>query len=442
MSDHQATGDGQSLLLNLVDNSGVTRAKLLPASRIAAVSERGVGLSTAFAYMCVDDHLAPIPGGVAVGDMRLVPAADARRMLAAGLDWAPVDQLDQETLDPVPTCARSAAKRLVAAAKDAGYVYRMAFEFEFTLYKENADGSLELAHTGPGYGVGPFLRLEPMIRDLEQSLIIAGIEVEQIHPEYGNGQIEVSIAPADPVRAADNAVLCRVIVARTALAHGYRASFAPITSVEGIGNGAHLHASAFKDGRNVFSGGDRECGMTDDGLAMVSRLAQLLPDTIGLYAPSVLSNERLRPGMWSGAWVCWGHENREAGVRFVQGTGGHGQSSANCEVKVIDPAANPYLVVAAVVAITQDALAHPYDILPEIHVDPAVMTDDERARNKVGRLPGSLADALDLLEKNQTLRAALGAELLDSFVAVHRHEDEEHGSKDLEARIDLLRWKY
>lgn len=442
MSNKQTAGGEHSLLLNLVDNAGVTRAKLLPATRVDAAVDKGVGLSPVFAYMCVDDHLAPEAGGTAsVGDMRLVPATEARRTLSDGLDWAPVNQLDQ-SFNPMPACARSAAARQVAAAKAAGFEYKMAFEFEFSLYKEAPDGILEYAHSGPGYGIGPFLQLEPFLRALEHDLATAGIEVEQIHPEYGDGQFEVSVAPADPVRAADNAVLCRVVVARTALAHGYRASFAPITSAEGIGNGAHLHVSAFKDGRNVFSGGDRVCDMTDLGLAMVSGLARTLPDTVGLYAPSVVSNERLQPGMWSGSWVCWGMENREAGVRFIRGTAGHGQSSANCEVKVIDPAANPYLVAAAVIAITQDSLARSYDVLPEVHVDPATLDEDERSRKSIGILPVTLADALDLLEKNSILRSAFGSELLDSFVAVHRHENHKHGIKDLQTRIDLLRWKY
>jgi len=429
------------LLVTLVDNAGVTRAKLVPSSRVDVVARKGVGLSPAFFGMAVDDHVLALRPDMAVGDMRLVPDLQAKRRLSAALDWAPVDQLDQD-LQPMPACARSAARRVQEAATQRGFEYRMAFEFEFTLFGEDpVTGIYGPAHSGPGYGLTPFLLLEDFLLDLAQSLADARIDVEQIHPEYGEGQIEVSIAPADPVTAADSAVLTRLVIARTALRHGCRASFAPISAASGVGNGAHLHVSALEAGSNVFADGDQACGMTVQGAAMVSALVTSLPDLVGLYAPSVLSAARLLPGMWSGAWVCWGPENREAGVRFIQGAAGHGQASANCEVKVIDPAANPYLVVATVVATTQEALSRAAPVLAPVTTDPAFLTDEERRRTGVGHLPATLGEALDRLARS-SLRAALGDELVDSFVAVHRYEDAMYSALDLEQRIELLRWKY
>lgn len=428
-----------SLLVTIVDNAGVTRAKMLPPRRVSSASRKGIGLSPAFAGMCVDDHVIPMRPDMAVGDMRLVPDMAARRRISPELDWAPVDQLDQD-LHPMATCSRSAARRLQDGATSHGYEYKMAFEFEFTLFSGN-DGAV-LAHRGPGYGLAAFLQLEPFMLDLAVCLADAGVEVEQIHPEYGEGQVEVSIAPTDPVTAADNAVVTRLVVARTALRHNLRASFAPITAASGIGNGAHLHVSAMRQGSNVFADGTDACGMTATGHAMVSALARSLPDTVALFAPSVLSTDRLVPGMWSGAWACWGPENREAGIRFIQGTAGHGQSAANCEIKVIDPAANPYLVVAAVVATTRAALSSAAPVLDPVGTDPASLSDAARIRLGVDRLPGTLSDSLDRLESNSVLRKALGDELIDSFVGVHRYEDDTYSSLGLEERIDLLRWRY
>ncbi|MBB3043147.1 glutamine synthetase family protein [Nocardioides soli] len=430
-----------NLLVTIVDNAGVTRAKMVPPARVDSIARKGMGLSPAFAGMCVDDHVIPLRPDMAVGDMRLVPDLAARRRISPTLDWAPVNQLDQ-SLEPMATCPRSAAQRLQDDAAARGYEYKMAFEFEFTLFEGDGGDEAVLAHRGPGYGLTPFLQLEPFILELADALADAGIEVEQIHPEYGQGQVEVSIGPTDPVTAADNSVVTRIVASRTALRHGLRASFAPITAANGIGNGAHLHVSAMHQGSNVFTDGDRTCGMTEAGLAMVSALARTLPDTVALFAPSVLSTDRLLPGMWSGAWVCWGPENREAGIRFIKGTVGHGQSAANCEVKVIEPAANPYLVVAAVMATTQDAISSEAPILDPIDTDPASLTDDECTRLGVGRLPGSLAESLDRLESNAVLRKALGDELIDSFVGVHRYEDDTYGARGLEERIDLLRWRY
>lgn len=434
----------RNLLVTLVDNAGVTRAKLIPGARVDAVTRKGIGLSPAFSGMAVDDHVIAMRPDMAVGDMRLVPDLRARRRLSAKLDWAPVDQLNQD-LQPMQVCARSAARRLHKAAAQRGFEYRMAFEFEFTLFRQDvATGALALAHTGPGYGLTPVLQLEAFLLDLADSLFDAGINVEQIHPEYGQGQVEVAIAPANPVTAADHAVITRLVIARTALQHGCRVSFAPITAANGIGNGAHLHVSALQGDYNVFANGDQECGMTAQGRLMVSALVRFLPEAVALLAPSVLSTDRLLPGMWSGAWVCWGPENREAGIRFIQGTAGHGQSSANCEVKIIDPAANPYLVVAAVVATTQQALldAAPAPALAPVTTDPASLTSEERERAGVGQLPATFAEALNRLDHSQALRTGLGDELIDSFVAVHRYENDTYGGLDLEQRIELLRWRY
>src|SRR4029450_12279840 len=96
----------------------------------------------------------------------------------------------------------------------------------------------------------------------------------------------------------------------------------------------------------LFSGGDGPHGMRPAGQSAVAGVLDPLPDLLGVYAGSVLSGSRLRPGNWAGAAQCWGLENREAAGRFVAGTPGN-PHGANAELKIIDPTANPYLAVAA-----------------------------------------------------------------------------------------------
>src|SRR5207244_2908577 len=99
-------------------------------------------------------------------------------------------------------------------------------------------------------------------RDLLAALAAQGVAVEQLHPEYATGQYEISIAPADPVAAADLNILVRQTIRAVGLRHGIVTSFAPVVVAGGVGNGSHVHFSLWRGGRNLFAGGSGRAGMT------------------------------------------------------------------------------------------------------------------------------------------------------------------------------------
>jgi glutamine synthetase len=433
---------GTSLLVGtIVDNAGITRAKSVPGNRIGAAVASGIGLSPVFAVMCVDDHLTQTDryGGPA-GDMRLRPDLSAAAVIDAGhgVAWAPLDQYNQDQA-VMETCQRGVLKRQEAAARSAGLDFLLACEVEFTVF---TGPYTDPAHSGPGYGLRPWLQLEDFGRALLAALASAGVEVEQLHPEYGPGQLEISVAPRSPVAAADQCVLARLVIERTARQHGLTVSFAPKTVPGAIGNGAHLHFSATRDGQNVFAGGDGPHGLTRDGEAMIGGLVAHLPGASGLLAPSVLSYARLVPGMWSGAYACWGLENREAAVRFIRGAAGNQGATANVEVKCIDGASNPYLAAAAVLAMALAGLASGLAAPPPADTDPDALTDAARQQAGIRRLPDSLPAALALLDGSGVLRDALGSAVVDCLVAVRRYELERYGQLSEDERIALLVSRY
>ncbi len=298
------------------------------------------------------------------------------------------------------------------------------------------------AHIGPGYGLRPWLALEEFSGDLLDALAAAGVTVETLHPEYGPGQLEVSMAPRAPVAAVDQYVLARLIIIRTARRHGLAVSFAPLTIPGSIGNGCHVHFSAARDGRNVFAGGDGRFGMTADGAALIGGLVAALPEAAGLFTPSVISYARLVPGLWSGAYACWGLENREAAVRFITGTAGSRERTANVEVKCIDGASNPYLAAAAIMGLSLAGLRAGRGAPPPAESDPDEMPAADRAAAGIARLPDSLPAALDLLAGSQALRDVLGGAVVDCLVAVRRYEQERYGELPLEEQIAFLATRY
>lgn len=429
----------RALLGTLADNAGIVRAKLVPASKIGSACRTGVGLSPLANAMGFDDHNYPspaVPGPS--GDMRLIP--DLARAVVIdhdrGLAWAPFDQFDQE-LNPLPLCQRATLKRVMADAQAAGSEYRLSFEIEFALHRDGKP-----SHEAPWHGARALLLLEPYVWDLLDALEAAGVPVEQIHGESEPGMLEVSVAAADPLLAADRAVLVRLLINRVAIRHGHQATFAPVTGFGQLGSGCHAHLSVYSGGVNLLTGGDCQYGITRQGESAFAGVLDHLPGMIAVLAPSPLSYQRLTPGNWSGAHVCWGRENRQAALRFIPGSTGIRQDAANFEVKSGDNTANPYLAAAALIAACQDGLGRGLELPPPTEDDPATLSDAERRRCGVTRLPESLDQAISLLEENDVLRKAFGDALMDCYLAVRRGEARLAGTMTPEQLVLRLRDRY
>jgi glutamine synthetase len=245
----------------------------------------------------------------------------------------------------------------------------------------------------------------------------------------------VSVAAADPVRAADDSVLVRQTIRAVSHRHGLRASFAPAVVAGQVGNGGHLHLSAWLDGTNVFAGGEGPYGMSGRGETVLVALLDHLPALCAIGAPSVPSYLRLVPQRWAGAFRCWGRENREAALRFVTGTRGSEPTAANVEIKCFDGSANPYLVVGAVTAVV--AASVDGGRLPvEVSVDPATLDAGPP------RLPQSSTEASTALESDTVLRHAMGDPLFRAFLAVRRAEIELFAGKTDDEVVAATRWVY
>ncbi len=437
----ELTPNGVRLLAcTIVDNAGVTRVKAVPAYRAQNVARFGIGLSDVFAVFAVNDEITKSPGFEGPsGDMRLIP--DLERAVvhpdAPAWAWAPADQYDQD-LEPMPTCQRTVLKRIVAAAADRGLELKMAYEVEFTVF--DAEG--QPLDAGPGYGARAFLPLENLAVELVDTLSAEGVRTEQLHPEYSLGQYEISVAPRLPLDAADQQVLLRQTVVRLARRHGFRVSFAPIAIPGLVGNGSHLHYSVWRDGRNLMAGGSGPEGLQEEAAAFTAGILAHLPELMAVFAPSPVSYERLKPHRWAGAYTCWGRENREAALRFVRGTVGAVERSANIELKIVDGASNPYLAAACLVGAGIAGLDEQRELPPPIATDPDDVPADRRGDLAIRRLPEDLASALREYQGSVVAERILGRPLYEAFAAVRRFELEHYAGRDVAEVADELRWRY
>jgi glutamine synthetase len=426
-----------------VDTAGITRIKTVPVDRLARAAVRGVGMSPVFDVFLSDDSItATAELGGPDGDLRLVPDLDSVVALAAqpGWAWAPVDRYTQ-TGEPWRACQRGFARSMVARAAEAGLEFQMAFEIEWALGRGGTDDFVP-ACTGPAYGMTRLTELSDYARDLLAALDEQGIEVDQLHPEYAGGQFEVSVAPAAPVAAADRSVLVRQTIRALSHRHGMRASFAPAVVAGHVGNGGHVHLSAWRDGHNVMAGGPGPLGMTAEGAAFTAGILELLPALLAIGAPSVASYLRLVPSHWAGVFACWGHETRETALRFVTGSAGTESWAANLEVKCVDLAANPHLLVGALIAAGLHGVRAGLTLPEPVTGDPARYSPAELAARGIARLPTRLEEATEALAASGVLREAMGDMLTGAVLAVRRAEAERLAGASAEEVVDALRWVY
>jgi glutamine synthetase len=273
-------------------------------------------------------------------------------------------------------------------------------------------------------------------------LAAEGVVVDQLHPEYAAGQYEVSVGALDPVGAADRSVLVRQTLRAVAQRRGLRISFAPTVVAGGVGNGGHVHLSAWRDGTNLHAGGDGRYGMTGDGEAFTAGILGALPPLAAIATPSPASYLRLQPSRWAGVYACWGHETREAAVRVVTGTIGERERAANLEVKCVDLAANPYLLLTGLLAAGLDGIGRGLKLPEEITGDPARLDGDEALRRGIRRLPTSLPEAVAEFEADPLLRRTFGELVVDAVLAVRRGEAARVEGFQPAAVAEVYRWVY
>lgn len=421
----------------MVNAAGLTLSKAMPTARLASFVRNGAGVAPVADVYAVDGSIAFIDGVTAVGDRRLRIDPNALAVLGEGLAWAPTDIVTQDG-EPVVTCPRTRLRTVEAQLADAGLQALVGHELEFVLVQP--DGSALESGSWVPYGVTGLLDHVAFVDDLVTSCAAAGAPLEQVHAEYGRQQLELSMPPAGPTEAADRTVLVRVVIGQVARRHGVRASFSPSPFPGSVGSGAHQHLSLTRDGAPVFSGGPGPRGLTAEGGSAIGGLVDGLAELQGFFTGSVLSGTRLAPGGWSGAFRCWGTENREAAVRYL--TAGTGNPyGANVEVKIIDPSACVYLASAAVLALALDGIERGADLPPEVSTDPSTVAEADRAAAGLEVLPADPAEIIDALDRSDLARRLLGDPVVDTTVAVRRLEQQTFADVPLDevaARLRLV----
>jgi len=414
------------------DNANIIRGKSAHAGALADFIEAGIGLTVAMQGFCLTEHLAPGSALGPVGEVRLVPDPET----FAVLPYAPAEArllCDMRTLDGEPwdICPRSFLKRMAARAAAQGIEVQAAFEYEFYLARE-MDGRYLPADDSLCFSSDGMDRAGDVIGEILDALDEQGLQPRQYYPELGPAQQELSIMHAPLPAAADRQIAVRETVRGVALRYGLTASFAPKPFPDQAGSGCHVHLSLWRDGRNLLYDEQGQLGLSTLGRSFVGGILTHLPALLAITCPSVNSYRRLAPNMWSSAYTCWGPDNREAAVRVASPFAGRVEASTNIELKAVDGSANPYLALGAVVAAGLDGMARGLDPGDPIATNPHDLIEEERSRRGILRYPGTLAEAIANLEKDEVLLEAMGSALAHEFLAVRRAEWDDLGAVSVE----------
>ncbi|HEY6055201.1 MAG TPA: glutamine synthetase family protein, partial [Gaiellaceae bacterium] len=345
-----------------------------------------------------DFHLQPD-----FGTLRRIPWLPGTALVLCDVLW--------EDGSPVVASPRQVLRAQVERARAAGFEPMFGTELEFYLLKESyaeahAKHFRELTPSVPyilDYHVLATTYDEPLIRQIRNGMVGAGIRVESSKGEAWPGQHEINFRFGDAVRAADEHVVYKNGAKEIAALNGCSITFMAKPDHTWIGNSCHIHASLWRDGGNVFADENGPFGSFLAGwIACAKELALFL-------APNVNSYKRFVAGSWAPTTLAWGHDNRTCGFRIV----GHGPSK-RVETRIPGGDVNPYLAIAALIA------AGLHGIERGLEAPPAL--EGNAYESDVERFPSTLREAIAELERGTVARAAFGDEVVEHYLNYGRTE--------------------
>ena len=311
--------------------------------------------------------------------------------------------------------------RALQDMKDEGFTdFNIGPEPEFFLLKldENGKPTTHLNDQGSYFDLAPVDLGENCRRDIVLELENMGFDVEASHHEVAPGQHEIDFKYADALTAADNIQTFKLVVKTVARKYNLHATFMP-KPLDGInGSGMHLNMSLFNKEGNAFYDEKGELQLSQKAYWFLGGLLKHARSYTAVCNPIVNSYKRLVPGYEAPVYVAWSGSNRSPLIRVPSSKG----LSTRFEVRSVDPSANTYLAIAAVLEAGLDGIRN--QIEPDESVDRNIyrMNVQERHEEHIQDLPSTLHNALKEFEKDDVMRKALGDHIFQSFLEAKKLE--------------------
>ncbi len=334
---------------------------------------------------------------------------------------------------------RYALKRNLKKAEEMGFTFYVGPELEFFYFKNSS--STEILDHGGYFDLTPLDVASDLRKDTILALESMGIPVEYSHHEVAPSQHEIDLRYTDALSMADAAMTYRLTVKEVALQHGVYATFMPKPIFGQNGSGMHVHQSLFKGSENAFFDPNDKYYLSEIGKNYIAGLLKHSKEICSVVAQWVNSYKRLVPGYEAPVYISWARRNRSALIRVPMYKPGKANAT-RMEFRCPDPAANPYLAFAVMLAAGMKGMKEKYVLGGPIEEDIFEMTPDERESKGIDSLPGSLGEAIPITEKSELVREALGDHIFEKFISNKKIEWDKyrtHVSKfELEKYLPIL----
>jgi len=421
--------DSVDLLLS--DLNGVLRGKRIPRDNLEKAYQNGINLPGSVFALDITGNTVEATGlGLDIGDRdqvcRPIPGSlMPTPWLRGGKQAQLLMDMRNDEDGPFFADPRNVLTRQIQRLADRGLKAVVALELEFYLVDRSRDElgmaqpprsptTGERATESQLYSISELDEYADFLEDIQSAAEVQQLPLDTALKECAPGQFEINLIHGDDVlKACDSAVLLKRLIKGVAIRHGFEATFMAKPYGGQAGNGMHVHMSLLNEGgNNVFAAADEDPLGTDTLRHAIGGLMAMMPASMALFAPNVNSFRRFQPGLYVPMTPTWGYDNRSVALRIPSGP----NVARRVEHRVAGADANPYLLLATLLASVTHGIAHR---LPA--GEPVTGNAYEQF---APTLSNSWSRSLDVLEASEVLSDAFGADFLKVFLANRRAERE------------------
>lgn len=315
-------------------------------------------------------------------------------------------------------------KRTLERAKAMGFDhFYVGPELEFFYFKN--DCATEILDEGGYFDLTTLDAASDLRRDTVLALEEMGIKVEYSHHEVAPSQHEIDMRFDDALTMADNVMTYRIVVKEIASRYGVYATFMPKPIFGVNGSGMHTHQSLFKGDENAFFDANGRYFLSDTAHKFIAGQLRHAREMTAVFAQWVNSYKRLVPGYEAPVYIAWSQRNRSALIRVPYYHPGK-EKATRAELRAPDPACNPYLTFAVLLAAGLEGIERGYELTEPVETNLFDLTDAERRKMGVESLPGSLYEALTHFENSELMFKTLGEHVFNRFIEHKKKEWDEY----------------
>lgn len=316
--------------------------------------------------------------------------------------------------------SRYVLKRAIQKAADMGYTFDVGPECEFFLFNtdENTLPTTNTHEQAGYFDVGPLDYGENARRDMVLTLEDMGFIIEASHHESAPAQHEIDLNYEEALAAADDIITFKLAVKTIARRHGLHATFMPKPKYGVNGSGMHINMSLNRNGVNIFHDKKDANGLSREAYYFIGGLMKHIKGMAAITNPLVNSYKRLVPGYEAPVYIAWSATNRSPLIR-IPASGGE---NTRIELRSPDPSANPYLTLAVCLMAGLDGIENKIEPPASVDCNIFQMTEEERNKLNIDRLPGTLIEAVEELEKDDFIKGVLGEHVAEKYIAAKKDE--------------------